>query len=420
MLRSGDPDAGGIFPGLETVAPTPRTTGMANYYATHRVWSVHMPALAVHYDDVFLEHEAPAGAFALPADDLLAVPEAHPDSPDRIRNIRHVIEHQLDDVTTWEAVTPASREQLTRIHDEDYLRELEAACREATSGVGGERLTPTTGVSERTFEAARHAAGAAIQTAERAMDAGIDEVAYAPVRPSGHHAQPGQADGFCYVNNVAVAADHVRATGAADRVAIIDWDVHHGNGTQACFADRDDVLVVSLHNDFGVWGPQHPQTGALEERGEGDGTGYSVNVPLPPGTGDAGYADAFERVVEPIVAAFDPDLLLVSAGQDPGHLDPMARNLVTKDGFEDLGRRVRGLASDHADGHLGIVQEGGYQQSHLPYATLGALEGALGLESDVDEPFFVLGEYEPPARAWVDEAVEAHAGHWPIEVTDEG
>jgi acetoin utilization deacetylase AcuC-like enzyme len=369
-----------------------------------------MTELAVYYDEIFLEHEAPGGKFVLPADELLGVDDPHPDTPDRIRNIRHVVDRQLDDVTTWEAVTPATREELRRVHDPGYLDDLEAAC-----AGGGERLTPTTGVSERTCEAARHAAGAAILTAERALDGGVDEVAYAPVRPSGHHAQPGQADGFCYLNNVAVAAAAARTAGAADRVAVVDWDVHHGNGTQECFYDRDDVLIVSLHNDFGVWGPQHPQTGGIEERGEGEGDGYSVNVPLPPGTGDEGYAYAFETVVEPVVAAFDPDLLLVSAGQDPGHLDPMARNLVTKAGFEDLGRRVRALAAEHADGHLGIVQEGGYQQSHLPYATLGVLEGALGIESDVDEPFFRLEEYTPPAREWVDEAASAHAERWSLE-----
>ena len=364
-----------------------------------------MPSLAVFYDDVFLTHDPPGGAFVLPAHDWLAVEEPHPDRPARIRNVRHAISEAFPDAVRWEPVEPATREQLERVHDPDYLDAFEAAA-------PGERLTPETGVGEETVEAARHAAGAAISAAERAIDSALDEVAYAPVRPSGHHAQPSTADGFCYLNNVAVAAADALATAEVERVAVVDWDVHHGNGTQEAFYDGDDVLAVSLHNDFGSWGPHHPQTGGVEEVGEGDGVGYTVNVPLPPGTGDAGYAHAFDVVVEPVVTEYDPDLLLVSAGQDPGFLDPMGRNVVTTAGFSDLGRRVRRLADDLAGGALALVQEGGYQQSHLAFATVGVLEGALGVESELREPFFPLEENLPPVERWVEEARREHAGHW--------
>ena len=366
-----------------------------------------MPSLSVYYDDVFLAHDPPAGAFVLPAHDWLAVEEPHPDRPARIENVRHAIEKAFPDLLRWEPVEPATRTQLERVHDPEYLD----AFFDATPG---DRLTPETGVGEGTVEAARHAAGAAVSAAERALDSEPDEVVYAPVRPSGHHAQPATADGFCYLNNVAVAAAHALATGRADRVAVVDWDVHHGNGTQEAFYESEDVLVVSLHNDFGSWGPHHPQSGGVEESGEGDGEGYTVNVPLPPGTGDDGYAHAFERIVEPVLCEYDPDLLLVSAGQDPGFLDPMGRNVVTVAGFEELGRRVRRLADDCAEGALALVQQGGYQQSHLAFATVGALEGALGVETDVHEPFFPLGEHFPPVERWVEEARRAHAGHWSL------
>ena len=364
-----------------------------------------MASLTVYYDDIFLAHDPPGGAFVLPAHDWLAVEEPHPDRPARIRNVRHAIEEALGDLTEWETVEPATREHLARVHDADYLDAFEDA-------TPGDRLTPETGVGEGTVEAAKHAAGAAVSAAERALESSAEEVVYAPVRPSGHHAQPSTADGFCYLNNVAVAAAHALATDRAERVAVVDWDVHHGNGTQEAFYGVEDALVVSLQNDFGSWGPHHPQSGGVEETGTGAGEGYTVNVPLPPGTGDSGYARAFEEVVEPVVSEYDPDLLLVSAGQDPGFLDPMGRNVVTKAGFEGMGRRVRRLADEHADGALALVQEGGYQQSHLAFATVGALEGALGVDAGVGEPFFPLPENLPPAEAWIETARQAHAEHW--------
>lgn len=366
------------------------------------------PTLAVYYDDVFLEHQPPDGAFEMPSTDEVAVDEPHPERPERIENIRHIIRHELGERTSWPAVTPAHREQLERVHEPGYLDELQAL-----SESGGGRLTPTTAVSERTYEVTRYAAGAAIQAAKHATEID-DEIPYALVRPCGHHAQPAQADGFCFVNNVAVAADQLLAEGVVDTVAIIDWDVHPGNGTQEIFYDRDDVLFISLHNDFGAWGPSHLQTCRLDEGGTGAGEGFTVNIPLPPGAGNHGYEYAYEQLVEPIVASFAPDLVLVSAGQDPGQVDPTGRNLVTKAGFRVLGARTAGLARAAADGHLALVQEGGYQLSHLAYATLGVLEGVLGYETGVEDPWALLDEYESPARTWIDRAVATHAAHWPL------
>lgn len=366
-----------------------------------------MPTLPVYYDDTFLDHDPPPGNFILPSSEILAGDEAHPDRPERIQNIRHAIKTTLPDLAEWNSVTPASRAALERVHHPEYLEQLRTAD-------PGQRLTPETGVGAATYTAARHAAGAAIDTAERALTTTLDSVPYALVRPSGHHAQPATADGFCYLNNVAIAAEHVLTTQQADTIAIIDWDVHHGNGTQSVFSSRNDVLVVSLHNDFGSWGPHHPQTGAVDEHGDGTGEGYTVNIPLPPGTGDNGYAAAFDEIVEPVIAAFDPDLLLVSAGQDPGHLDPMARNLVSTSGFNDLGRRARHLANNHAGNSLGLIQEGGYQPSHLAFATLATLHGALGLDSTIDEPFYVLDEHPSTAHKWIATAKATHATYWPV------
>jgi len=368
--------------------------------------------LTAFWHDSFLDHEPPAGEFEAEWTGRLAVKEPHPDRADRLRNVRHILDRELSDRLSWAGVEPAGRAALERTHEPDYLDDLRAFCE-----AGGGRLTAETGANGATYRAARHAAGAAVAAAEHALDAPPVDVPYAAVRPSGHHAQPGQADGFCFLNNVAVAADAaLSGRDAVDRVAILDWDVHHGNGTQECFYDRDDVLVIGLHNDHWSWDPDaHPQTGDLDETGTGAGEGYNLNVPLPPGTGDDGYAAVVDRLVEPVLDAYGPDLLLVSAGQDPGTVDPLGRNVVTKGGFARLGRRARELAAAHAGGNLAVVQEGGYQISHLGYATLGVMEGVLGVDTGIDDPMAWMDEDRDSAERALDRIVAFHADHWPVE-----
>jgi acetoin utilization deacetylase AcuC-like enzyme len=368
-----------------------------------------MPDLTVFTHDSFLEHEAPAGEFEAEWTGRLAAKEPHPDRRERVENVRHIVEHELEDVAdvAWTDAQEVAEDDLHRVHDPQYVAEFEEFC-----AAGGGRLTAETGCNEATPEAARRAAGAAVQAVEHAVER--DSVPYALVRPSGHHAQPAQADGFCFFNNAAVAADHALAAGLADSVAIVDWDVHHGNGTQECFYDRDDALFVSLHNDHWSWDPDaHPQTGDTDEYGTGDGEGYNLNLPLPPGTGNEGYLDAFDRVVEPVLADYDPDLVVVSAGQDPGTMDPLGRNVVTKEGFEAFGRRASQWADEYADGQLAVIQEGGYQISHLGYATLGVLEGVTGTDTGVEDPFAWLEEDADSARRAVDDLCETFGDDWP-------
>jgi len=369
-----------------------------------------MGSITAYWDDSFVVHEPPAGEFEAEWTGRLAKREPHPDRPERLLNVRAILRTELAEYVSWEPALPATDEQLHRVHTPDHVAEFEAFC-----AAGGGRLTAETGANEASARAARHAAGAAAAAATHALDAGLEDVPYACVRPSGHHAQPAQVDGFCFYNNAAVAAEEALLADTVDRVAIVDWDVHHGNGTQEVFYDRPDVLTISLHNDHWSWDPEaHPQTGDVDEHGAGAGEGYNLNVPLPPGTGDEGYAHAFDRLVEPVVEAFDPDFLVISAGGDAGTVDPLGRNVLTKPGFEELGRRARKLAADAADGRLALIQEGGYQVSHLPYATLGTLEGVLGLDSDVEDPFAWLGEDVDSARRRIDEVVAHYDRWWPL------
>jgi len=375
--------------------------------------------ITVYWDDRMLDHEPPKGAFKFPDTPIVAVPEVHPDRRERVENIRAMLDHAFGDRTETVSPESASRAALERVHDPEYLDWLIEFCADG----GGRIDDTTTGVNEHTYDAARVSAGAAIAAAGHALDEvernDGGSLPYALCRPSGHHAQPRYADGFCYLNNVALAAEAALAPDgpadiSADRVAIIDWDVHHGNGTQEVFYDRDDVLFVSAHNDHGSWHPEyHSQKGSIDEFGEEDGHGYTLNVPLPPGTGNRGYEAFFERIVEPAVTGYNPDLILVSAGQDAGPSDMNGRNIVTREGFREMGARIQRLADETADGTLALIQEGGYQPSHLSFATLGVFEGVLGRTVELDgygtgDPFEFLDEPTELVDDWLDNAVDHH------------
>jgi len=349
-----------------------------------------------------LEHDTGRGVFEAPPSPLMAVNEPHPENADRVRNIHAVLERgPLKDRIRWHEGRHATIAELMGFHKKAYIDALRAADR-----AGGKRFTESSPFARGSFDASRAAAGTALAAMAHLMD-GKGRIAYALVRPPGHHAAPEVADGYCFFNNTALAAQLALDRGV-HRVAVIDWDVHHGNGTQEGFYQRDDVLTVSLHMDHGPWGPSHPQTGGADEVGRGRGKGFNLNVPLPMGTGDEGYDLAMGELVVPAVDAFRPGMLIVAAGQDASQFDPNGRQLLTMAGFRRLGRHARVLADRHSDGRLLLIQEGGYGLTYTALCVHATLEGVLGAAPRIEDPLAFLPDDPAPARA----AIEAVRKTW--------
>ncbi len=357
----------------------------------------------VFWHPAVLKHDTGSGVFDEVASPLLAVEERHPENAARLENMHAILQRgPLAPRLQWHEGRLADSEELLAFHTSAYVAELRAA-----DETGGRRLTKTTPVAPGSFDACRAAAGTALAAMAHVMD-GRGRIAYALVRPPGHHAAPAQADGYCLFNQVALAVELARAGGAA-RVAVIDWDVHHGNGTQEGFYARDDVLTVSLHMDHGAWGPSHPQTGQADEIGRGRGVGFNLNLPLPMGTGDGGYERAMEEIVVPAVDAFAPDMLVVAAGQDANQYDPNGRQLLSMEGFRRLGHQARALADRHTGGRLCLVQEGGYALSYSAFCLHATLEGVLGVGPLLDDTMGFYPEDADRARTAIAAIREARA-----------
>lgn len=276
----------------------------------------------------------------------------HPESPGRLRAIHEVLEHAPLRGTELSRPRPATREELLRVHTAAHVDQV-LSLRGKSAQLDGD-----TAMSPGSTDAAVLAAGAAAQLALDVWKGEVDN-GFALVRPPGHHAEGDQAMGFCLFNNVAVAATSVLNAGAK-RVLLLDWDVHHGNGTQHTFYGRRDVLFCSSHQF-----PFYPGSGSETEIGEGEGRGFTVNVPLPQGRTDADYGAVFHDVFLPIAQRYSPDFIIVSAGFDPHHNDPLGGMNVTERGFAAMTSAVKQLADQCCGGKLMLVLEGGYDLDGL-------------------------------------------------------
>jgi acetoin utilization deacetylase AcuC-like enzyme len=314
---------------------------------------------------------------------------AHPENASRLR----AIEAALDEAG-WPGLTrleapAATREQLERVHSPDHITGIEELCAQ-----GGGMVDLDTVAGERSFDAALHAAGGAVEAVDRLL-AGEDRFAFCGLRPPGHHAEEARAMGFCLFNNLAVAAAHAIAAAGAERVLVLDWDVHHGNGTEAIFAGSDQVLYVSIHQ----W-PLYPGTGPAEYTGTGKGEGLTINLPVPPGAGSQEFLSLVQHLVAPVAREFRPGLLAISAGYDAHRDDPLAECEVDTQGFRDLAAAIRAVG-DELDAPVLVCLEGGYNPAALAASVVATID-ALG--SDEEAPEAPVD----PARAFV----ERHSERW--------
>jgi acetoin utilization deacetylase AcuC-like enzyme len=349
-------------------------------------WRFQTMKVGLILDELFLGHRAELD---------------HPERPERLLAIGQALAAAgLEQRAVRLKLRAAVGDELERVHTASYLSDLERTVPGRTG-----YLDEDTFFSPGSWDAALAAAGGAVDLALAALSGRFPR-GLAVVRPPGHHATPDRSMGFCLINNVAVAAAAARAAGCA-RVAIVDWDVHHGNGTQDAFWDDPTVLYASTHQH-----PFYPGTGAADEIGGGAGRGATVNVPLPAGSGDAEYAAAFDEVVAPALRAFRPELLLVSAGYDPFAGDPLAEMRVTAGGFRRMAQVLRAVADEVCDGRMVCVLEGGYDLDGLAEGASSTFE-ILAADTAPPPPPRGATQELSSARANIEAAKRALSSYYP-------
>ena len=314
-----------------------------------------MDKFAVIFDEVFLRHSA--GEF-------------HPESPHRVKVMLEGIKSELNDVVEWVSPEPAKKEEILWNHSEDLYLQVES-----TQGQRYTQLDPDTAANAFTFEAALKAVGAQKTGLRLLLEEDFSGV-FCLVRPPGHHAEYDRAMGFCFFNNVAIAAHYAMNYYNLERIFIIDWDVHHGNGTQKSFYYTSKVLYFSLHQY-----PYYPGTGHYTEIGNGEGRGFTLNVPLYPYCGDQEYCYVFKELLVPVVKQYKPQLILVSAGFDCCKDDPLADMEVSPDdGIAYFTQTLKELAEEFCKGKVLFTLEGGYSLNNLKIAGVSLIKAFLGMK----------------------------------------
>jgi acetoin utilization deacetylase AcuC-like enzyme len=295
----------------------------------------------------------------------------NPETKRRFRNLLDVT-GVLDQLVPLRA-RPASDEEILRVHTPEHLARIRSL-----GAVGGD-AGDGTAMGPFSDEIAVLAAGGTIVAADAVLDGAVDN-AYALVRPPGHHAEPDRAMGFCVFSNIGIAVRHAQKVRGVGRVAIVDWDVHHGNGTETIFLADPSVLAISLHQD------EHypPGRGRIDVVGDGAGRGTNFNIPLPPGAGGAAYGLAFERIVLPALRQFRPELVIVASGFDASAYDPLGRMNLAAEDFRNLTASLMEVAAEVCDGRLLLSHEGGYSSFYVPYCGLAVVEQLSGQRSDTD------------------------------------
>jgi len=301
----------------------------------------------------------------------------------------------------------ATREEIEYYHTPDYIEKVKQLS-DTTGGDAGDHAI----VGRGSYEIALLSTGGALTAVDSVMEGKVDNV-YALTRPPGHHAEADKGIGFCIFNNVAIAAKYAREKYGLKRILILDWDVHHGNGTEKAFYDDESVLFISIHEHLNF--PN--DSGYATDIGEGKGEGYNVNIPLPPGSGNAAYLHVLEAIVKPLAEDFNPELIIVSAGQDPGMFDPLGRMRVSAEGFGKMTDIMKQIAQKHCGGKLVLCHEGGYSNAYVPFCTIKIIESLCEKQTDVEDPFAPGANGYPDKlydheKEMIDQVIEIQSKYW--------
>jgi len=359
---------------------------------------------ALCWDERFATHDMGRGGIYLPIEGLIE-DDVHVDNTARITRTRNLISRAgLDEVLLIASPRAATGDELGRVHAPEHVERM----RQVAAVGGGDAGGGYTPMDSRSYELALLSAGSALTALELVLGGEVAN-AHAMLRRSGHHAWRDSGYGFCIFNNCAVAARSAQAVFGIGRVAIVDIDAHHGNGSESIFAADPTVLTISIHQDRSF----PSDSGFVEQIGEGEGRGKNVNVNLPAGTGDPGYHYALDRIVLPVLRQFQPELLLVACGVDASLFDPLSRLSLTAAGFAGVAERLLAAADETCRGRLVSVQEGGYSHVYAPFCWLAIVETLARVAKRHDDPYEAFIAGQPCCRElapWQRDAIDEQAG----------
>lgn len=358
-----------------------------------------MTSTAFYFDEHCFWHVAGLHADVLPVGGWVQPPagSGNAENPETKRRLKNLLDVSgLSQELMLHNAAPATREDILRIHPAHYIDKLKAV-----SDQGGGDLSFTSSFGPGSYEIAALSAGLAIQAVEDVMKGKVQN-AYALSRPPGHHCLPDESMGFCFLANIPIAIEKAKKQFGLQRVAVVDWDVHHGNGTQAIYEDRKDVLSISMHQENCF----PPGYSGVEDNGVGEGEGYNINIPLVAGSGHDAYIHAMEAIVTPALERYQPELIIVACGYDANALDPLARMQLHSDSFRQLTTMMKSTAESLCGGRLVFVHEGGYSESYVPFCGLATIEALSGIKTKVEDPMLDFITLQQPSKTTLDYQIQ--------------
>lgn len=354
-----------------------------------------MPRTGFYFDEHCLWHTTGEHALIMPVGGWVQPPAAagHAESPESKRRFKALMDVSgLTAQVSVQSANPVTEADMARVHSDDYIDRFKTL-----SDAGGGNAGEFSPFGAGSYEIAALSAGLVKQAVFDVLDGRFDN-AYALSRPPGHHATRDASKGFCLLANIPIAIEAARAERGLKRVAVLDWDVHHGNGTQEIYYERDDVLTISMHQENCF----PPSSGSGSERGTGKGNGHNLNVELLPGAGHLSYVDAMELLILPALHAYKPDLIIVACGLDANNFDPLSRMTAHSGTFGYLTEAIVQAAQDLCGGRLVCAHEGGYAEAVVPFCAHEVVRTMAGVQSDVVDPFRAVTEANQPPEDFVE------------------